>query len=109
MNSRGEMLENQNKRDVDRVVLIRGTRNVPRTKSKPQPLRLLTKGDNNAADDTELYARGQTSLVRADDVMGSVVGFVPWVGYGTILLSEYPWLKTAMLGLMGLTVILQRE
>ncbi|KAI9653784.1 MAG: Signal peptidase complex catalytic subunit [Alyxoria varia] len=84
----------------------------PRTtksKLKPKPLRLLTKGDNNAADDTELYARGQTSLVRADDVMGSVVGFVPWVGYGTILLSEYPWLKTAMLGLMGLTVILQRE
>ena len=72
-------------------------------------LRLLTKGDNNAADDTELYARGQTALVRADDVVGSVVGFIPFVGYGTILLSEYPWLKTAMLGLMGLTVILQRE
>lgn len=73
------------------------------------PLSLLTKGDNNAADDTELYARGQSMLVRASDVIGSVVGFVPWVGYGTILLSEYPWLKTAMLGLMGLTVILQRE
>ena len=73
------------------------------------PLRLLTKGDNNAADDTELYARGQSFLNRQEDVIGSVVGYIPFVGYVTILLSEYPWLKTVMLGLMGLTVVLQRE
>ncbi|TKA76654.1 Signal peptidase complex catalytic subunit sec11 [Cryomyces minteri] len=72
-------------------------------------LRLLTKGDNNAADDTELYARGQSYLNRSKDVIGSVVGYIPFVGYVTILLSEYPWLKTVMLGLMGLTVVLQRE
>jgi len=74
-----------------------------------KPLRLLTKGDNNAADDTELYARGQSYLDRKRDVIGSVVGYVPFVGYGTILLSEYPWLKTAVFGLMGLTVLFQRE
>ncbi|KAF2403192.1 signal peptidase complex catalytic subunit SEC11 [Trichodelitschia bisporula] len=73
------------------------------------PLRLLTKGDNNAADDTELYAPGQNYLDREKDVIGSVVGYVPMVGYVTILLSEYPWLKKAMLGIMGLTVVLQRE
>ena len=72
-------------------------------------MRLLTKGDNNAADDTELYARGQSYLDRKTDVVGSVFGFIPYVGYVTILLSEYPWLKTAMLGLMGVTVVLQRE
>jgi signal peptidase len=73
------------------------------------PLQLLTKGDNNAADDTELYAQGQNYLERSKDVIGSVVGYVPLVGYVTILLSEYPWLKTAMLAIMGLTVVLQRE
>ncbi|GAB7350502.1 hypothetical protein MBLNU459_g1096t1 [Dothideomycetes sp. NU459] len=73
------------------------------------PLQLLTKGDNNAADDTELYARGQSFLDRKTDVVGSVVGYVPFVGYVTILLSEYPWLKTVMLGFMGLTVVMQRE
>lgn len=73
------------------------------------PLQLLTKGDNNAADDTELYARGQNYLEREKDVVGSVIGFVPFVGYVTILLSEYPWLKTVMLGFMALTVVLQRE
>ena len=39
----------------------------------------------------------------------SVVGFVPFVGYVTIMLSEHPWMKTAMLGIMGLVVMLQRE
>ncbi len=70
--------------------------------------KLLTKGDNNAADDTELYARDQDYLARKD-IIGSVVAYIPFVGYVTILLSENPWLKTAMLGLMGLVVILQRE
>ncbi|KAH8895835.1 hypothetical protein GQ53DRAFT_804025 [Thozetella sp. PMI_491] len=70
--------------------------------------KLLTKGDNNAADDTELYARGQDYLVRKD-IIGSVFGYIPFVGYVTIMLSEHPWLKTVMLGIMGLMVVLQRE
>jgi len=70
--------------------------------------KLLTKGDNNVADDTELYARGQDYLVRKD-IIGSVVAYIPFVGYVTILLSEHPWLKTVMLGIMGLVVVLQRE
>ena len=78
-------------------------------RTRSQPLRLLTKGDNNAADDTELYARGQSYLNRKEDVVGSVIGYFPFVGYVTILLSEYPWLKTVMLGFMALTVVLQRE
>ncbi|KAH8168754.1 peptidase s24-like domain-containing protein [Sarocladium implicatum] len=70
--------------------------------------KLLTKGDNNAADDTELYARGQDYLAR-EDIIGSVVGYIPFVGYVTILLSEHPWLKSVMLGVMGLFALLQRE
>lgn len=76
---------------------------------RSEPLRLLTKGDNNLADDTELYARGQDYLNRSEDLIGSVKGYVPFVGYVTILLSEHPWLKTVMLGLMGAMVVLQRE
>ena len=76
---------------------------------REQPLKLLTKGDNNLADDTELYARGQDYLERSQDIIGSAVGYVPFVGYVTILLSEHPWLKTVMLGIMGVMVVLQRE
>ncbi|CAG8980715.1 hypothetical protein HYALB_00012121 [Hymenoscyphus albidus] len=70
--------------------------------------KLLTKGDNNVADDTELYARGQDYIERKD-IIGSVVAYIPLVGYVTIMLSEHPWLKTVMLGIMGLVVVLQRE
>jgi hypothetical protein len=35
------------------------------SRSRPDA-ELLTKGDNNAADDTELYARGQDYLNRKD-------------------------------------------
>ncbi|KAL1953181.1 hypothetical protein VTO42DRAFT_3416 [Malbranchea cinnamomea] len=71
--------------------------------------KLLTKGDNNMADDTELYARGQDYLDRKLDLVGSVRGYVPAVGYVTIMLSEHPWLKTVLLGFMGAMVMLQRE
>ncbi|KAL2222503.1 hypothetical protein M432DRAFT_570825 [Thermoascus aurantiacus ATCC 26904] len=71
--------------------------------------KLLTKGDNNIADDTELYARGQDYLDRKEDLIGSVRGYIPAVGYVTIMLSEHPWLKTVLLGIMGLMVMLQRE
>lgn len=81
----------------------------PIERRKFDGVKVLTKGDNNAASDEELYARGQELLDRDRDVVGSVVGFVPWVGYGTILLSEYPWAKSVMLGLMGLSVVLSRE
>lgn len=73
------------------------------------PLNLLTRGDNNNADDTELYPRGQWYLDREKEVIGSVVGYVPFVGYVTIMLSEHPWMKTVLLGIMGLLVIVQRE
>lgn len=70
--------------------------------------KLLTKGDNNVADDTELYASNQDYLARKD-IIGSVVGYVPLVGYVTIMLSEHPWLKSVLLGVMGLFAILQPE
>ncbi|KAJ5384561.1 Signal peptidase I [Penicillium concentricum] len=75
----------------------------------PNTHMLLTKGDNNLADDTELYAQDQDYLDRAEDIVGSVRGYIPMVGYVTIMLSEHPWLKTVMLGLMGLMVMIQRE
>ncbi|CAG8124832.1 unnamed protein product [Penicillium salamii] len=75
----------------------------------PETHMLLTKGDNNLSDDTELYARDQDHLDRKADIVGSVRGYIPMVGYVTIMLSEHPWLKTVMLGIMGLMVVLQRE
>ncbi|ORX93376.1 hypothetical protein BCR34DRAFT_526443 [Clohesyomyces aquaticus] len=72
-----------------------------------EPLQLLTKGDNNEVDDTDLYAPGQRFLKRGD-VEGSLVGYIPYVGYVTILFNDYPWVKTVILAFVGLTTLLQR-
>ncbi|KAI6145106.1 hypothetical protein BKA82DRAFT_4170114 [Pisolithus tinctorius] len=68
---------------------------------------LLTKGDNNHADDIELY-RGLEFLERRH-IVGKVRGFVPYIGYITIAMNDFPQLKYAMLGGLGLLALLQRE
>ncbi|KAJ5235073.1 uncharacterized protein N7469_004241 [Penicillium citrinum] len=110
-----------NVRGKDIPIVHRVTRTFPEIEGKNKNVKevtvdaapgthmLLTKGDNNLADDTELYARGQDHLSRSEDIVGSVRGYIPMVGYVTIMLSEHPWLKTVLLGLMGLMVMLQRE
>ncbi|WFD29705.1 signal peptidase I [Malassezia sp. CBS 17886] len=68
---------------------------------------LRTKGDNNDDDDIQLY-KGSRYL-RGDQVVGRVKGFLPHVGYVTILLNDYPMLKYVVLGLLGLSLLLERE
>ncbi|KAL6132014.1 hypothetical protein ACLB2K_070386 [Fragaria x ananassa] len=47
---------------------------------------ILTKGDNNPGDDRLLYAPGQLWLQRRH-IIGRVVGFLPYAGWGTIIVS----------------------
>jgi hypothetical protein len=54
-------------------------------------------------------ATSRQDYLGRKDIIGSVIGYIPFVGYVTIMLSEHPWLKTVMLGVMGLFAILQRE
>lgn len=46
------------------------------TLSSRPDAKLLTKGDNNAADDTELYAPGQDYLVRKDIIGYELISFM---------------------------------
>jgi len=71
-------------------------------------LDILTKGDNNPVDDRGLYNPGQLWLAP-EDVMGRAKAFLPFVGMITIQLTDYPVLKYAMVGLMGLFVITSKE
>ena len=59
-------------------------------------------------DDRGLYAPGQYWLSEKD-VVGRGTGFVPYVGMVTILMNDYPKLKYAVLGLLGLFVLVHRE
>ncbi|KXS13525.1 putative signal peptidase complex catalytic subunit SEC11A [Gonapodya prolifera JEL478] len=69
---------------------------------------ILTKGDNNPGDDRVLYNHNQMWIHR-EDVIGKVQGFLPYAGMVTIIMNDYPQLKFALLGVLGLLVVFQRE
>jgi signal peptidase len=70
---------------------------------------LLTKGDNNPVDDLGLYAYGQNYLNKERDIIGTVKGYFPYVGYVTILITENQYFKYGMLGFIGLSTLLSGE
>ncbi|XP_010541903.1 PREDICTED: signal peptidase complex catalytic subunit SEC11A-like [Tarenaya hassleriana] len=69
---------------------------------------ILTKGDNNDMDDRALYAYGQHWLQRKH-IMGRAVGFLPYVGWVTIIMTEKPILKYILIGALGLLVITSKD
>ncbi|KAK4785967.1 hypothetical protein SAY86_002656 [Trapa natans] len=69
---------------------------------------LLTKGDNNYEDDRLLYAQGQVWLHR-HHIMGRAVGFLPYVGWVTIIMTEKPIVKYILIGALGLLVITSKD
>ncbi|KAJ3206167.1 Signal peptidase complex catalytic subunit S11C [Entophlyctis luteolus] len=68
----------------------------------------LTKGDHNTDDDRVLYNRNQL-WVTEKEVVGRIWAYIPYIGIVTILLSEYPQLKAALLGALGLFVLITKE
>ncbi|KAG8950151.1 Signal peptidase complex catalytic subunit [Tulasnella sp. 424] len=76
-------------------------------RSNPLKQKILTKGDNNHDDDLGLY-NGREWLDR-EHVIGKVRGFIPYVGYVTIAMNDFPQLKYALIGILGLLALFQRE
>ncbi|XP_058082772.1 uncharacterized protein LOC131230800 isoform X1 [Magnolia sinica] len=69
---------------------------------------VLTKGDNNLVDDTFLYAHGRLWLQR-HHIRGRAVGFLPYVGWATIIMTEKPIIMYLLIGAIGLQVITKKE
>jgi len=67
---------------------------------------VLTKGDDNEVDDDEggIYADDQQWL-QQQDVAGRIVGFLPYIGWVTIIMTENPIIKYILIGALGLLVI----
>jgi signal peptidase len=61
---------------------------------------LLTKGDNNNADDIPIYQEANPNLkwLRTVNLIGVGKAYVPWVGYATIAMADYPILKYLLIG-----------
>ncbi|KAI0060024.1 hypothetical protein BV25DRAFT_1828451 [Artomyces pyxidatus] len=87
--------------------VVKKVKGVRESEPRPENQLLLTKGDNNYADDVELY-QGLEWLQR-QHIVGKVRGFLPYVGYVTIAMNDFPQLKYALLGGLGLLALIQRE
>ncbi|RSH86706.1 Signal peptidase complex catalytic subunit [Apiotrichum porosum] len=68
---------------------------------------LLTKGDANPWDDYSLY-RGPEWL-DSHQVVGRVKGFLPYLGYVTIAINDFPQFKYALLGSVGLYLLVSKD
>ncbi len=61
---------------------------------------LLSKGDNNHGDDVPIYQDANPNLkwLRTPHLIGVGKAYVPWVGYATIAMADYPILKYLLIG-----------
>ena len=66
----------------------------------------MTKGDNNPVDDRGLY-EGPLWL-EPFQIIGKSWLHVPYVGMITICLTDYPLLKWGVIGLLLLSVLLNK-
>ena len=69
---------------------------------------MLTKGDNNPVNDRSLYTNKQLYITN-DMIVGKVHGIMPYGGYMTIVLNDYPMLKFLVLGGMLLSMLLTND
>ena len=58
-------------------------------------------------DDRGLYKN--SLYLKEEQIVGKVLGIVPYAGYLTIVLNDYPALKYAVLGGMLLSVLLSKD
>ncbi|CAG8460194.1 3020_t:CDS:2 [Paraglomus occultum] len=69
---------------------------------------ILTKGDNIDFNDRSLYYTDQL-WVKREDVIGTVRGFIPYIGYIAIAMNEYPGLRWILVLAMGFCAVVYRE
>lgn len=70
---------------------------------------LLTKGDNNAGNDIPLYAGKNIYLNKEKDIVGTVKGYFPQLGYVTIWVSENQYAKFGLMGLLAVSSLFSNE
>ncbi|KAG4088435.1 signal peptidase complex I [Neocallimastix lanati (nom. inval.)] len=69
---------------------------------------ILTKGDNNKIDDRGLYNKDQL-WIKKSDIIGKVKGYLPYVGYFTIVMSDNPKLKYALLAVLAILMFNEKD
>jgi len=79
-----------------------------KSSTSPRDVAMLTKGDNNLVHDRPLY-KGSIDWIQRQHVIGRAWAYLPYAGLMTIWMNDYPMLKFALIGVLGLFVIINRE
>jgi len=66
----------------------------------------LTKGDNNVVDDSQGLYRHGVKWLHQDNIVGCARGYVPYIGYATILMTEDSRVKLVVIFLLFVSVII---
>ena len=77
---------------------------VSKESSGQQTFGFLTKGDNSPLDDTVLYPRGHRYLFRRD-IVGSVKGYIPYIGQLALVFGDFLWLKYGVLAISAFVCV----
>ena len=77
--------------------------------SSPDDAYVLTKGDNNPRDDRYGIYNHDMEWLRNEHIIGRVQAILPYVGMVTIVMNDYPWVKYAVIGVLGILVITNKE
>ena len=90
---------------VHRVMHVHRNPDGPNAKGKTTAL--LTKGDNNNGDDVPIYQDASPKMVwlRTRHLIGVGKAYVPWVGYATIMMADFPVLKYVLIGGLAFFVL----
>ncbi|KAF5932360.1 hypothetical protein HYC85_028531 [Camellia sinensis] len=97
--------ERQDTGEVD--VLTKGPDYIVMRTSRDTP---NLHGDHNLHDDRRggLYAPGQL-WIQQHHILGRAVGFLPYVGWATIIMTDKPIVKYILIGALGLFVIISKD
>ena len=106
-------LENEKIPIVHRVSSLQ---EVPRTKKELQEkpwasetkIMFMTKGDNNPVDDRGLYPKGVAYLDETL-VVGHVYAAIPYSGFLTLLVNDYPYVKYSLIAFMLITSLVSKD
>ncbi|OIR58715.1 MAG: signal peptidase I [Amphiamblys sp. WSBS2006] len=75
---------------------------------KTGKLFFLTKGDNNKGHDRPLYG-GKKMWLHGENIQAKVKGYIPFLGNISLIIKEYPAVKTVLISTMCLLTLLTRE
>ena len=68
----------------------------------------LSKGDNNEVDDRGLYPKNKFYLDE-DNVQAHVMANIPYSGFITLAMNDYPMVKYCLIGLMFISVLVSKD